>query len=223
MMARRFLYEMFLAESRQFRGLSGVRFDDLVSIVIAAFGLDTKQEARAMLRPTGGALDCNLEYSPKVWKDWVPSADAALAKAATDSARRSSQYPGEPRGGTVMKRNYGGRVVYQPGRRDQSHEQLPSAMDTYDVLMQGDGVTMTRFAYSPSQGSFEERASRLEDLMKGAQALPLRRRPQPEQPKPCPYPDCTLPAGHKGPHQTNPAPQPVPRVGQNLKKPRDGE
>lgn len=201
---------LLLIEAAEYRGQSGVRFVDLISLVGAIIDPDHTMErtererkARALLKPGGGAMDCSYDFNRKVWGDWVPNANSALAKAGTDSARKSSQYPGEPRGGTVMKRNYGGRVVYQPGRRDQAHEQQPSAMDTYDLLMRADGDTLTRFAYAPSQGRFEERAARLEDLMAGRGALPLKRRPQPEKPEPPP----DAPA--------NPKAQPVPRVGQN--------
>lgn len=214
---------LLLIESAEYRGQSGIRYKDLIKLVMAAFGFDDEDKARALLKKEGGAVDCRHRFNRKIWGDWTPRVNSALAKAGTDSTKGSSQYPGEPRGGTVMKRNYGGRVVYQPGRKDQSHEQMPSAMDTYDVLMRAEGDVMTRLAYAPSQGNFEERAARLEDLMSGRSSLPLKRRPQPEQPLPCRFPDCTLPDGHRGQHKMNPTAQPVPRVGQNLKKPRDEE
>lgn len=213
---------LVLIESAQYRGQSGVRFVDLISLVGSIIDPDRTMErtqreakARVLLKPGGGSMDCNYKFNRQVWKDWQPKPNAALAKAGTDNAK-VSQYPGEPRGGTVMKRNYGGRVVYQPGRRDQSHEMQSSAVDTYDVLMRADGNILTRFAYAPTQGTFEERAARLEDLMAGRQALPLRRRPQPEKPEPSKDEVDDWDVKH-------PPAQPVRRVGQNLKKPRGEE
>lgn len=211
---------LVLIESAEYRGTSGMRFDDLISLTVSAFGLrddpqkgPAKDQARRMLNTSGGALDCNHEFNRKIWRDWSPKANVALAKSATDSAKRGNQYPGEPKGGTVMKKNYGGRVIYQPGGRDKSHEQMPSAMDTYDVLMRADGDVLTRYAYAPSQGQFEERAARLEDLMGGRSALPLRRRAQPEKPEP------SKDDVEKW-DRTHPSAQPVRRVGQNLKAPK---
>lgn len=207
---------LVLIESAEYRGQSGLRFDDLVKLVGAIIDPDKAMEratreakARALLKPTGGAMDCNFRFSRKIWTNWQAKMNNALKFSGTDTAK-VTQYPGEPRGGTVMKRNYGGRVVYQPGQRDQSHEMQGSAMDTYDVLMRADGWTLTRFAYAPSQGSYEERTARLEDLMTGREALALKRRPQPERPEPKPG------------MSANPKAQPVPRIGQNL-RPSDSE
>jgi len=208
---------LLLIEAAEYRGVSGWTFENLISLFSNIIDPDHSMEkgerrrkALMQLKPAGGAIDCAYDFDRKGWGGWQSNPNSALAKAATDTAR-VSQYPGTPRGGTVMKRSYGGRVVYQPGRRDQSHEMRPSAMDTYDVLMRAEGDVMTRIAWAPSQGRFEERAARLEDLMAGRDPLALRHRPQPEKPEP------------QEPETPLPPAQPVPRVGQNVRRASEDE
>jgi len=125
-----------------------------------------------------------------------------------------------------MKRNYGGRVIYVPGKeRPPAGNMLGSAMDRYDIMMVGDVTAQTRrnkktgadevievgmlkrVAYAPSIGSTEERAQRLQDLLAGRSPQPTRRA-QPELPD--------------APDQNLPPAQPVARVGQNIRPPKKG-
>lgn len=223
----KYLIEAFLVESKMFRGDTAVPLKQLNDLILG------KGSQRGILgRPAkreGEAFDCQYEFDPSIWGKWYSSQSAALSFAATDSVRgMPGQHVGAPQGGTVMKRNYGGRVVYAPGKARSDFEALPSAMDKYDILMRAevtsrtvvdrktgkpravqDGV-LTRMAYAPSMGSAEERAARLEDLMAGRTPVPLPRRPQPERPEPSKD-------DVEEWDRLHPPAQPVPRIGQNIK------
>lgn len=202
-----FLESHVLPEERMYRGETNVRMKDLEALFDTVRAGDpdsgaayTTDERVLSGRPDphGGSADVNFPVDPRVWGRWARTPDTA----AIFSTTRDDQYPGSPRGGTVMKRAHGGRVFYQAGPRSTSHEQMPSAMDRYDVMMVGDvqggavptkGVTTSqglggasifvrRIAWSPAIGSTEERQRRLQALLGGGQAGPLRRRPQPASP-----------------------------------------
>jgi hypothetical protein len=195
------------------------------------------KDPNTSIDPNVGAFTCRLKFDPSIWGKWFPSQDAALLVAATDKDV-VGQHAGRSQGYTTHKTNWGGRVVNTPGKARSDFEQLPSAMDKYDVLMQGDITQRTRIskktgkpetvedgmlyrlAYSPSIGPLEDRKARLVALISGQAAPALPRRPQGERPEPCPKPGCRLTAGHPPPHKFGPEPpkaQPVPRVGQNLR------
>lgn len=220
--------ESLLRETRMFRGDTAVTFKQLSDLILGKPGGPPGILGRPP-KKEGEAFDCQYDFDPKIWGKWYPSQNTALSFAATDPSRGSpGQHVGAPQGGTVMKRNYGGRVVYAPGKARSDFEALPSAMDRYDVLMRAEVTsttvvsrktkrpetvskgTLTRMAYSPAIGSFEERAARLEDLMAGRPAASLPRRPQPERPEPS-RDDV------EDWNRTHPAAQPVPRVGQNIR------
>jgi hypothetical protein len=215
------LRRLVLGEARKYRGETDVRLQDLQKLVDAvaskAAGAPTKGEP---LKPQGGAFDTDWQFNPEIWKNWRDRPGEAMVFASTDS-KRDVPTVGAPQGGTVMKRNYGGRVFYQPGQaRPPANDRLGSAMDRYDVIMVGD-VTPTvrrnrrtgaeetidvgslrRVAYAPSIGSPDERRQRLEDLLAGRTPVATRRA-QPEVPD--------------GRDSGLPKAQPVPRVGQNIR------
>ena len=200
------LYEhvRFLSEAVQYRGQSDVRLVDLQKLgdVIGVH-----------MDPEGGMARAQHEFNPSIWKGWYAQPGSALAVASTDTKRTIQT--GNPQGGTVHKTNWGGRVANVSAPiRPHHNDRLGSTMDRYDVLMIGDIIdprkgVLTKIAWSPSIGSAEERSQRLQALISGGQAPALKRRPQPE-----------VPDG--APPSTVPSPQPVPRIGQNVRT-RKGE
>jgi hypothetical protein len=208
-----------LNEGRSFRGTTDIRMKDLQALVDE---MREKGIKAGRLAPEGGVLDCGgWPFDPNIWKGFGPQSGAALAKASTDSSRDVyTQHV--PQGGTVTKKNYGGRVGYTPGpTRPHANDSLGSTMDRYDVVMVADvgqRVTKTgktvqtgslqRLVYSPAIGTGEERRARLEALLAGQTPPPIGRRPQPE----VPVPDRDT---------TGPAAQPVRRQGQNVRPSKD--
>jgi len=226
---REFLNRHILPEERMYRGETGIRLQDLGKLFRAVFGDDPPP-----VDPNGGMVELNWKASPRVWSRWARTISAAAAFASTGD----DQYVGRHQGGTVMKRNYGGRVVFEPGKPRSDYERLPSAMDKYDVMMIGDvtgapvptdqkvvdlsrkgldnaKIIVKRIAWSPSIGSAEERTKRLQDLLAGKQ-VELPRRAQglvPDAPK---NPDELAALQRRGAGRNAPAPplpEPVPRQG----------
>ncbi len=218
--------ESLFRESRQYRGDNSIRFVDLTKLLEAIQDNGSLQDPQTSIHKDGGSFSCRYDFDPKIWGKWFPSQDLALSMAAMDKDV-TSQYAGRSQGGTVHKTNWGGRIVNSPGKHRGDFERMSSAMDRYDVLMQGEvevrtkvdkktGVssqvphgTLLRIAYSPSIGSTEDRKARLLAFISGEAAPELARRPQPHVPEP------SRDAAEKA--SGTPAP-PVPRVGQNLKK-----
>lgn len=202
-------YVRTLSEDRQYRGTTAVRLKDLQKL---------GDEIGVQIDPNGGTVRTEHSFDPSIWTGWQPKIGSALAMASTDSKRDVQS--GNAQGGTVMKTSWGGRVVNQPAAIRQSpNSNLGSAMDRYDVMMIADvgtrtnakgrevsNAVMTRFCWSPSIGSSEERRARLEMLIAGQKPPPLPRRPQGEVPTP------------SGPTQ-GPEPVDVPRFGQGKKTP----
>lgn len=205
------ILESLLRENKQYRGASSVTMKDINALLVG----DPKRPGITGVPgdPQGGAVDCEHPFSASIWKGWYPSRDTALATAASDKDV-TNQYAGRAQGGTTVKNNWGGLVHNQAGKARTDFESLPSTMDRYDVYMQGqvngDKGVMTRFVYSPSIGSSEERKARLMALMAGQAPAPLSRRPQPERPEPSRQDVERWDAKH-------PQAQPVRRQGQNLK------
>lgn len=235
------LLESLLREEKMYRGETMVRMKDLRALFKKLAGDPEKGDKPASSdpqvkgepSPEGGSVVCSYAVDPRVWGRWSPSLDFAKILAGTD--KKDTQFQGQPYGGTVMKRNYGGRVTYQPGPSNADKSpQGGSSMDRYDVLMVADirgaaeqgkplnwppgqkigmpTIIVQKIVWSPAIGTSDERQGRLQALLSGQRAAPLARRPQPELP--VPPPDST--------NKKNPA-QPVPRIGQNLKVARDTE
>lgn len=177
-----------LREGRMYRGQTSIRLQDLQKLA---------DEAGEELNPDGGYMDFGgYNFDPSIWKGWQAKSNVAAAIATTDD-KRDVYHQDVPQGGTVMKRNYGGRVFYQPGAtRAHANDKLGSTMDRYDVLMAADLETKTnrngkevtighllRVAYSPSVGDYEERRKRLEGLLAGKNVPAPSRRPQAQIPK----------------------------------------
>lgn len=229
-----FLGRHVLAEERMYRGETAVRMKDIHALFAELTKKKASQDPKlgAGPNPDGDAILVQYTADGRVWGRWSPSIDFAKILGGTDSRSVAGQHSGAPQGGTVMKRNYGGRVIYQPGKVRGDHERLGSAMDRYDVLMvaevsggafstrgninipagtKGDQlpkIVVRKIAWSPAIGSSEERQARLQALISGGQVPELPRRPQPEIPEP--------PVDSQGPTA-----QPVPRQGQNLKPGRE--
>jgi hypothetical protein len=181
------LYERVraLSEARMYRGKTDITLADLNRLLQGDEyrpGI-TGQPAD----PKGGMVKCQYEFNPKVWNGWVGKPGAALAIASTDSAK--TVQTGNPQGGVVHKTNWGGRVGMTTAPiRPHHNDRLGSTMDVYDVLMVGDVLDekngiLTQIAWSPAQGTAEERRSRLESLLGGGGPQPLRRRPQGDRPQ----------------------------------------
>lgn len=221
-------------EERKYRGDSSVKFQDLTKMLDAIAEKGGLKDPNTSLDPQGGAFSCNYRFDPTIWGKWFPSQDAAALTLAASDRDVVRQYAGRSQGYMAHKTNWGGRVVNVPGKARGDFEQLPSAMDRYDVLMQGDitqdvkrdrktgelktievGV-LHRVAYSPSMGGLEERKARLVALISGQASGALPRRPQPERPEPTKA-DLTRAA------VTNRPAQPVPRVGQNVRQGSDDD
>lgn len=224
------LLEALFRESRQYRGDNSVRLKDLESMLAAIGEKGRILDSTTSIDQRGGAFSCQYSFDPKIWGKWFASQDMALSMAAMDRDV-TAQYAGRTQGYTAHKTNWGGRVVNSPGKARSDFERMPSAMDRYDVLMQGDITSkvkrnkrgeleevpvgnLLRLAYSPSIGSTEDRKARLLSLISGQAAPELKRRPQPHVPEP-----------GKGAEEKNPPAQRVPRVGQNLRttKPDDDD
>lgn len=204
-----------LAEAKMYRGDTGVTFKDVSTMV--------DKIAKAAANPNGGAFDCQYHFNPNIWGKWFPNIKLAIAMAASD---KGGQHVGDPQGGMMMKKNYGGRISFVPGKPNGDFERLPSSMDRYDILMVGEVTSkpnsihgkppietgmLSRVAYSPSIGSYEERSNRIMALLNGQGSVPtLRRRPQPDRPEPSSM-------DLRKWNTTHPDAQPVRRVGQNLK------
>lgn len=226
--------ETLLREQKQFRGNNSVTLADLQDMLDDIMDKGEILDGDLEIDPEGGFIVCKYQFDPKIWGNWMTNPNAALIMATSDKDV-VNQYAGRPQGGTVTKKNWGGRIKMDPGKARTDFERLPSAMDRYDVIMIGEITDHTgakgnvhkkgilqRVAYSPSIGSSDERLTRLKALANGQQPPPLSRRPQPVRPEPTPdelkhrdkqYPD--------GSQIRNPPP--VPRQGQNLKikKPDD--
>lgn len=198
-----------LPEEKMYRGETNVRLQDIQSLFDALkgdekdgpFTDDPKVLSGGTPNPEGDVVNAQYPVDSRVWGRWSRTPDMAAIFGTT----KDEPHPGAPRGGTVMKRSYGGRVFYAPGKPSTDHERFGSAMDRYDVMMLGDvedapigherGVTkfptsgkpqgnivVHKIAWSPAIGSTEERQGRLKGLLMGGSASPLRRRPQPHQP-----------------------------------------
>lgn len=191
--------EALFRESKQYRGDNEVKFADLEKL-IHAISEKGKVFDGAELDPKGGVIECEYQFDPSIWGKWYDKQDVALTMASSDKDV-VSQYAGRSQGSMTFKTNWGGRVVNMPGKARGDFERLPSAMDRYDVLMQGEvadhaktnrrtgQVTSTkvgrlmRVAYSPGIGSTEERKARLVALISGQAPPALSRRPQPKNPE----------------------------------------
>jgi hypothetical protein len=220
------LLESLFTESRLYRGDNSIRLVDLNAILGAIVEKGQLASPDTDIHKDGGSFSCHYQFDPKIWGKWFGSQDLALSMAAMDKDV-VAQYAGRSQGHTVHKTNWGGRVVNSPGKPRGDFERMPSAMDRYDVLMQGDITSRTkrnkktggleevpvgdllRIAYSPSIGSTEDRKARLLAFMSGEAAPDLSRRPQPHVPEPDRLSTAKA--------IDTPAP-PVPRVGQNLKR-----
>lgn len=193
------ILERLLRENKQYRGDTGITFKDINALMQGSEynpGV-TGQPAN----PKGDAVDCNYKFDPAIWGKWYPSPDPALTMASTDKDT-TNQHAGKSQGGMTFKTNWGQKVVNVPGKARGDFERLPSSMDRYDIMMQGEvgdkphvnkrtGVTtvkkvgiLTRVAYAPSIGSADERRARLKAMMAGQDPGPLTRRPQPDRPEP---------------------------------------
>lgn len=218
------ILESLFQESKQYRGDTAWTRKQLDDLLLGEPGPGlTGRPAK----PDGEAFDCDYEFNPNIWGKWYPNQDPALTMASTDKDT-TDQHAGKSQGGMTFKTNWGGRVVNVPGKARTDFERLPSSMDRYDILMQGDVEwkdvvnkktqkiekvgkgRLLRMAYSPSIGSADERRMRLVTLIAGKDPGPLSRRPQPDRPEP------TKTQITKWDREHPPA-QPVARVGQNLK------
>lgn len=220
-------------ESMKYRGDTAVPLSKLRELLDFIVERGQLQDPNTSISPEGGSFTCRLKFDPSIWGKWFPSQDSALTIASTDRDV-VDQHAGRNQGYMAHKMNYGGRVVNTPGKARTDFEQLPSAMDRYDILMQGDIVqrtrinrktgkpevvedgTLYRLAYSPSIGRLEDRKARLVALISGQAPAALPRRPQPERPEPTKH-------DLKKSAQTNKPAQPVPRVGQNIKHASDDD
>lgn len=173
-----------LAESIKYRGTSDTKFSDIEKLIdaISKKGLLSKSK----VDPNGGWVECKFEFSPKIWKGWMQSADAAMNHAATDKTTVNT-YAGKPQGDKVFKTTWGQKVVAQQGKARTDFERHPSAYTLYDLFMvaeiidDGKGI-LTKVAYSPAIGSFEERSTRIKTLLAGNIPPPPSKRPQPIRP-----------------------------------------
>lgn len=219
------LIEALLREDRRFRGDTFVSFGDLKKLGDAAgFRPD----------PRGGVAKVQYSFEPDILQlgdskgNWFPEAGSAMAMATTQSSKEVGA--GRGAGGTTVKTNWGGRVHTQHAPvQPSTNDRLGSSMDRYDVMMTAEfgqrinrkgtpvpDVVMTRVAWAPSIGTQEERTERLQALMSGQRAQPLKVRPQGERPV------------HREPDddpkkRAVPDPKPLPRIGQNVRAPIVGD
>jgi hypothetical protein len=196
-----------LPEEKMYRGESRVRLKDIGELfeLLHEKGFSTDPQVQGQPKAEGGAIDCHYPADSRVWRRWSRSPNYAAIMSST----ADDQEVGRPQGGTVMKKNYGGRIVYGAGKPRGDHERLGSAMDYYDVMMVGEvhgasipdtgavnfpsdmgkppaDIMVSRIAWSPAVGSTEERQRRLQSLLGSGSGGPLRRRPQPHMPGPPP-------------------------------------
>lgn len=229
------LRESLLPEEKMYRGDSSVRMKDLRKLFQRlrddGKGNASTGDEKVLSgdpNPEGDFIYCNYEVSGDVWDRWSRTPEFAKIFGATDNR---SQYAGMPVGGTMMKKNYGGRISYEPGKPSNAHEMQPSAIDKYDVMMVADvkgtshsqkdrnvvllkgnrdaHIVVKKIVWSPSIGSFDERRERLQALMSGMTPKPLTRRPQPEIPE-------------KGKETEVPPPKDLPKFGKNATSPSSG-
>lgn len=209
---RSLLESYVLPEEKMYRGETKVRLKDIEELFSALRGnekippsTNDPKVLHGNPNPEGDFIECEYHADSRVWRRWSRSPNYAAIMSST----ADDQEVGAPQGGTVMKRNYGGRIVYAPGKPRSDHERLGSAMDRYDVMMvaevQGAAIPDTgainfpsdpgkppadlvvkRIAWSPAIGSTEERQRRLQTLLGGGVGPTLRRRPQPHVPGPPP-------------------------------------
>lgn len=221
------LIETLFREEKRYRGDNAVRLVDLEKMLDAIIDDGDLADPNTTIDPNGGAFSCKYKFDPKIWGKWFPSQDTALSMAAMDKDV-TAQYAGRSQGYTAQKTNWGGKIVASPGKARGDFERMPSAMDRYDILMQGDITSRTsrdkktgelkeipvgnllRVAYSPSIGSTEERKVRLLALMSGQEVPGLKKRVQPHVPEP------TKKEIEKAAVTNQPAGS-VRRVGQNVK------
>ena len=191
------ILEQLFRESKQYRGDTSIRYQDLQKMIMGDGTPNYPGLKGGRMDKNGAAFDTDYGFTPSIWGKWYPSQDPALTMASTDKDV-VGQYAGRPQGGTIHKANWGGKVSNVPGKARGDFERMHSAMDRYDILMQGEVTKTTkvnpktgqtqevekgrlyRVAYSPSVGSSEERRARLLALMAGQTPGPLGRRPQPE-------------------------------------------
>jgi hypothetical protein len=208
MTAWKHLREFVLAEDRQYRGDTFVKFRDLERLFIG------HPERRDGLTgrppdPNGGVVvpPRPYEFDPSILSlgdrsttsgGWYDDLDTALAFATSQSDKEIQT--GTAQGGTVVKKSYGGKVSMQNAPIRAFHnDRLGSSMDRYDVVIVADfdhrmnrkgvmvpSVTIKRLAWAPSMGSAEERKARLQALLSGQRSQQLPRRPQPDRPIPPP-------------------------------------
>lgn len=193
------MLEALLRENKQYRGDTGVTFKDLDALMQ---GSEHRQGLTGKpADPKGEVVDCKYQFDPLIWGKWYPSIAPALTMASTDNDT-TNQHAGKSQGGMTFKTNWGQKVVNVPGKARGDFERLPSSMDRYDLIMQGEvgdkphvnkrtGQTtikkvgmLYRIAYAPSIGSSEERRARLQAMLAGQDPGPLTRRPQPHRPEP---------------------------------------
>lgn len=226
------ILENLFRESKQYRGNTDVKMADLEKLIAAIEDKGTLHSSPD-LDPKGGLIQCDYDFDPSIWGKWYPSQDTALVMASTDKDV-VQQYAGRSQGGMTFKTNWHGRVVNVPGKARGDFERLPSTMDRYDVLMQGEvgpkaktnkstGKTTTvnaghliAVAYSPAIGTSEERKARLVALISGQSPAPLSRRPQPKNP------DMTKAQADKM-NKGVPEPAPRPKAGQAVPQASDDD
>lgn len=215
------IIESLLREDRRFRGDTFVSFSDLRKL---------GAEAKFNPDPKGGVARVQYSFDPSIFQlgdsqgHWYPEEGPAMAMATTQSSKEVGA--GRGSGGTTVKTNWGGRVHTQHAPVQPHHnDRLGSSMDRYDVVMTAEfgvrtnkkgiavpEVVLTRIAWTPSIGSQKERESRLSGLMAGRLQSPDRR-PQGDRPVP----------SKRDQERPVPAPQNVPRVGQNVRPTPDDD
>lgn len=212
------ILEALIREAKQYRGDSGWTLKQLNDLMQGS-----EHRPGVTGRPAnreGEVVDADYKFDPSIWGKWYPAIEPALTMASTDKDV-VGQYAGRSQGSMSFKTTWGQRVVNLPGKARSDFERLPSAMDTYDVLMQGEVGKdakgrpvgfLKRIAYTPAIGSSDERRDRIQAMMAGSSVGPLKRRVQPDRPNP--------PEGSA--NDKNPA-QPVLRVGQNVKRGKGNE
>lgn len=195
------ILESILSEDVQYRGDTYVTYGDLVKLFVGS----EKSPGITGSPPDkrGGMTTGNYKFDPTILalgdsprgslEAWHDELDTALVRAASDSSKETGG--GMGKGGTMVKKNYGGKVTMQMAPNQPHHnDRLGSGMDRYDVVIVADidqkmnkrGVmvavgTIKRIAWSPSIGSNEERLQRLQGFLSG-QTQQLPRRPMADRP-----------------------------------------
>jgi hypothetical protein len=192
-----------LKEERRFRGDSFVPYNELLRLFVGRPG---ERDGITGVPPdkNGGMVVGAYRFDPSILAlgdsshgdimAWHDDIDVAIARAVTDSVKQIS---GVSQGGTMVKKNYGGRVMMQRAPVSPHYnDRIPSTYDRYDVVIEADidwvlnrkgtlapvGI-IRKIAWAPSMGSAQERAERLQSLMAG-RSIKLPRRPQPDLPVP---------------------------------------